>query len=348
MTEAKPIGTAPDAEDPSKDVATEPLPTRVSEYLALSKVRPKAFLTGLAAAKIDRFERDDEEQALAMLLDRPELTRRLAELVHTAAKSRRSRTLQKVTDATVRIGGWVARRLAQRAFGLEGEDLTELRSMTMALAENVARAQSASEYKGLEPFSLFKLWIWHALARGLSLDDAVEAARKIGNGGRTNRSNLQPEKETVVELLFSPSSPQSKLSRHLALTAPAMALAQERAAELDRLQANCTSLERRLTDCGSKWEASQHRATELTAALDAAEHRVRQLERDVLDERASHGHRLRNARGNFIGFLEGEICIRLENAMEAISTKPPHLDIAQDRLKAIGLLVNSQIEKLKE
>src|SRR5690349_16649526 len=107
------------------------------------------------------------------------LTRRLVELVHAAAKSRRNRKLQKVTDAIVRIGGQAARRFAQRTYGLAGENLVELRSMTMALAEQVGGAKSTSSPCSPEPFDLFKLWIWHAIARGLGLDDAVEAARKI-------------------------------------------------------------------------------------------------------------------------------------------------------------------------
>jgi hypothetical protein len=349
MTETAPTGARPQAAETAAKAPAPPLPTRITDYLTSATARPKAFLSGLAAAGIERLEREDEEQVLAVLVEQPALTRRLAELVHTAAKARHSRKLQKVADAIVRVGGRAARCLAQRAFALGGEELIELQPMTMALAEKVSCAGSAGAIEGLEPFDLFKLWIWHALARGLGLDDAVEAAQKISDGRRTKgAAGQEPDKEVVIELLFAPPTRPSQLPKLLALTAPALSLAQERAAEIDRLQARCALLERRLADAVAKWEALQQHASEQAAALASAERRIEELDRNLLDERAAHGHRQRNARGGFTKFLAKEIGPRLENALEAVTAKPPYLDVTEDRLRFISSLIEAQIRKLQE
>lgn len=331
----------------SAGAPTPPPPTRITDYLNSSTVRPKVFLAGLAAAGIERLERDDEERALTVILERPALTRRLTELVHAAARSRSNRKLQKVADAVVRVGGRVARRVAQRAFALEGEELVELRPMTIALAQKVGSAGSARALEGLEPFDLFKLWIWHALARGLGLDDAVEAARTL-SGGQTAGRDQTPDKEMVVELLFAPTARPSQLPKLLALTTPALSLAEERAAELDRLQARCITLERNFADAMAKWEALRQLAGEQATALAGAERRIEQLSRDVLDERAAHGHRLRNARGGFIKFLTRDISPRLENALAALVDTPPHLDVTEDRLRFVSSLIGAQARELQD
>ena len=220
--------------------------------------------------------------------------------------------------------------------------------MTLALAEKVDGAKTARAPERTQQFDLFKLWIWYALARGLSLDAAVEAAQKLTTTLRTENPKIEPDKETVVELLFAPSNTMSKLAKYLAVTTPAVELAKERADELDRLQARCRMLEQSLADATAKWQDLQRRADEQVAALDAAKQRIEELDRGVLDERASHAHRMRNARGRFIKFMERDIGPRLANAIEAIVGQPPYLDVADDRLKSINLLIDAEVKKLRD
>jgi hypothetical protein len=316
-------------------------------FLATSTGRPKPFLAALARAKVTTFETDDRERAAELLRQRPETARRLLELVHACACERDSRKLSKAARLVLTFANPVTRRLLRDRLGFEEDADRSIGEATCALADRIGGLTGKDDRAAA--FDLFRLWVWYAIsARGLGLDEAIDAARRLVRGAKTASDTAGPAKEAVVELLFAPTAKLSNLPKLLALTGPALAEAQERAAELTQLQDQKSLLERRLGETEAARLTVVQERDELREALAAAEKRIRLLQADLDDEKAATRRLLHEERGRFAKLLDQEVRIWLEDAAAALGLSPPYVDVAVDRVARVQKIISDTVARLNE
>jgi hypothetical protein len=308
-------------------------------FLIGKKVSPEKFLTTMAKGAITLPDDATRKRFVEALLAKPEHMTRFISLLQasTASGDTLRRIITEFAEAAIR-------RLQLIALP-EPLDATAFGQSVSSWLAGIPRKPLAPPDLNL----LFLLLHFGSLRQVLDHDTAfglvASAVSKSGKPSRKDARKTEPQTPLDVLLAASPARPVlATLIAHAKTTDKETVEVKHRveqqveeitglAAEVVRLEATITGLRTEITV--------------LKEQKDAADQKIHELERQIVEIHDGYRHKLDDLRGKIRGILQGELTRWIETALDAARSDPPFTKAIEERLEDALKLITKELKWLQ-
>jgi hypothetical protein len=345
------ISPAPPNNDLKKDEETGAkagdvaAPTCISGYYSENKVKAPRFIKALEAAKLNRFERADVEQALRVIDGTDTALDRTIALIVAARKSES----RSISTAIIEWLGHLVEHQANQ-IGLADElgqsvaDVPPERLIPPLLRVVRPILEGKASEGRTRATTLVRLLLTYIGARGTA--DPLHITRLVCRGMETGKSSRTMKADELrsraLGLLIA--ADLRILGQALALADLGEAMLAEANEHAARSRDDAAVQRKRAQSLSTSLEAAEQQIADLRAQLAATKAAAEEFKRDAQDHRLIGANMDQQNRGRMAGFLRDQLLPMLEQAHEAAELTPPRPDILQS---LIGSLQNEARKQIK-
>jgi len=327
------VVSAPPVPDPKPSSPWE-------NYLTGKKRSPEKLLVTLAKDAITLPDEATRDRFVEALLAKSARMARFISLLQ-ASRTTSNRTLRKIVGDFAEAA---IRRLQLITIPEALDGTTFEQAISFWLAGIRKKALGVAELN-----QLYLLLHFGALREVLDADTAFDLATTVvsKSGKKVQRQEPGQSLQTSLDVLLCavPTRPVlTSLVAHANLTKRQMtqfnSQIAEQAEEIARLGAEIVQLKVNIT-------ALQEQIAGLKGENKAAEQKVQQLERQIIEFRDGYQHKLDALRARIRGVLQGELTRWVETALDAVRAEPPFTQAVQERLEDALKLIQKEIQWLQ-
>ncbi len=335
-----PPSTPPSASDTAAPPALPPVPVCPWEnFLTGKKVAPEKLLATMAKGAITLPDDATRQRFVEALLAKPERMARFIPLLQASTAT--GETLRKIIADFAEAA---IRRLQLIAFP---EPLD-----TSAFGQSVTAWLAGIPKKPLAPPDLNLLLLmlhFGSLRQVLDPDTAfalvASAISKTGKASRKHTRKAEPHTPLEVLLAASPASPVlATLIAHARITEQQTAALtrqiEQQTKEIADLATEAARLGATITELRSELAT-------LTEQKGAADLKIKDLERQIVEIHDGYRHKLDAQRGRIRGVLQGELTRWIETALDAARSDPPFTKAIEERLEDALKLITKETQWLQ-
>jgi hypothetical protein len=317
----EPERDVPDPSGPDADEGAQPTEvpvTSLPEFLAVQKGEelPRRLLRHMAAEKRERFSREEQAQALALLADADPELRRVRSLLRAARQSYDGAFETTVTDfVRAALVPVVPDSFRDPSQSPRERFADVVASQTAALRDKAT---------GRRPLNVILLSLEILADAGLSMEDAIPLLRDALGEERPSRTGrLNPRRDRLAQLADVQMTP-GRLRQRLGLIEPWEQMAAEARAEREAAARREAVAREDQDDALRRVVERDDEIERLRASLEQARQELAAL-RDQLRDAGSAGRSdVAGVRARALSFLKGRLRPSLETGREAAEAAQPN------------------------